>query len=348
MYDPVPDSPDYWYTIDLATGWISFWLDDWTPWYLPEGSMVKVLWSSEHHATTAEQWDDMDLLYPFPEENRYPLHHDVLPKYKPLTEVFYIDDFGIVTPLIGGDYVVEYPDSPPDTIYLQDPVPDCNWLWVEYTDWNGDTHIEFFHGDGETTAFTLYMPLMSPRSISVYKTTIHEHVIEEGVSDMPPVGFVEYSTCVQLPKEDSYYNVTGGPGNTSGPYAYEPATHIVFSGLEEWEWLCRNVSLTRGDWIIRESPEGDYFSTCDELVIDTEILGGADSELKIVFKVPSGRWEWANVGETAASVDSLGNTMVVAAFKNKLIIRSWQFRLARCSLRTKNSLALKRRHQPRR
>jgi hypothetical protein len=46
---------------------------------------------------------------------------------------------------------------------------------------------------------------------------------------------------------------------------------------------------------------------------------GWGQELKIVFKVPSGRWEWAIVGKTAASVDSLGNTMVVAAFKNKLI-----------------------------
>ena len=82
----------------------------------------------------------------------------------------------------------------------------------------------------------------------------------------------------------------------------------------------------RGNWIIRETPVGDDFSTCDELVLDqgaynsTQTASGwPGQELKIVFQVPSGRWEWGIVGELAASVDSLGNTMVIAAFKNKLM-----------------------------
>jgi hypothetical protein len=45
----------------------------------------------------------------------------------------------------------------------------------------------------------------------------------------------------------------------------------------------------------------------------------SELELKIVFKVPSGRYEWATVGKTAASVDSVGLAMVTAAYKNKLI-----------------------------
>jgi hypothetical protein len=51
--------------------------------------------------------------------------------------------------------------------------------------------------------------------------------------------------------------------------------------------------------------------------VDDDVCPG--QELKIVFKVPSGRWEWGTVGKTAASVDSLGIAMVTAAFKNKLI-----------------------------
>jgi len=312
--DPIPnedeDSP--YYTINPNTGLISFYeyTTAYVPWYLPEDSVVKVLWSSEHHATTAEQWDEMDLLYPFPLTQRFPLHHDILDKYKPYTEVFYIDDAGVVTALVGGDYVY---DNSTGTIYLQDPVPACHWLWVEYDGIDNSSYIEFFHGDGKTTAFDLSILPESAGLTAVYNTTIVEHVIAEGVDDTPPVGYTEWTDCVEVPAGDSYYNASGGLGT------YEAATHIVFSGVEEWEWLCTDTLLVREDWIIRESPVGDYFSTCDELVIDDDFLVQADSELKIVFKVPSGRYEWAVVGEPAASVDVAGAVMTVAAFKNKLM-----------------------------
>ena len=103
---------------------------------------------------------------------------------------------------------------------------------------------------------------------------------------------------------------------------YEPATHIVFSGLEEWEWLCRDTMLFRGEYVIHETSYGEFFPACDELCLDELVFmmdGNGGTELKIVFKVPDGRWEWDIVGEAAASVDSIGAATVIAAFKNKLM-----------------------------
>lgn len=42
-------------------------------------------------------------------------------------------------------------------------------------------------------------------------------------------------------------------------------------------------------------------------------------EVKIVYKVWSGRYEWTVVGRDAASVDAIGSALVTAAFKNKKI-----------------------------
>jgi hypothetical protein len=493
--DPTPSKTRHYYTINLITGRICFyeWNSDtevFEPWCLPEDSLVKVLWSSEHHATTAEQWDEDDLLYPIDGSTfRFPLHHDIMPQYKDLTEVFLVeqpperldvttdytvtpstqqivtdeiltstpgtyppgtefilanefvscyyaitvevdgvaltygtdysrtyhivDDFDykakitlltqqtpsvnitasyryytrakitLVNPsdnwwckeldvkyhmpdlfyceyplefieekfhidlvekaspdslevrtaynlsypmdfvekvwihsekaLLGGDYVFNQPTK---TLYMQDPVPACQWLLVNYTV-GGVSYANFFHGDGSTTDFELeaYPDL---NSLVVNNTEIQQQIINVSDPDPPdPLG-------IRVPREDCYWRATDGGD-------YQGIIWERFGIWEEREWLVVTDTKVRGNWIIRESPEGDYFSTCDELVLDQAPLdafwvnwpyirsGWPGQELKIVFKVPSGRWEWANIGKISAPEDSLGNTMVVAAFKNKLI-----------------------------
>jgi len=60
--DPIyeEDSERPYYEINRTTGLISFYEYDtaYTEWFLPEDSLVKVLWSSEHTATTAEVWTE--------------------------------------------------------------------------------------------------------------------------------------------------------------------------------------------------------------------------------------------------------------------------------------------------
>jgi hypothetical protein len=217
--------------------------------------------------------------------------------------------------LVGGDYVFH---NSTRKLYMQDPVPAGEWLIINYT-YGGSVHYsEFRLGDGKKTVFTLttYPDL---NSLHVYNTKICEQIVNETSSDVPP------DDCSwKVPKADSYWR-------SSGLYDYAPAIRIVYEGLQEREWLCDVDNKTRGNWIIHESPTGDYFSTCDELVLDQAPLDAEGvndpwlrwdwpgQELKIVFKVPSGRYEWGVVGKTAASVDSIGSEMVVAAFKNKLM-----------------------------
>jgi len=292
------------YTINLNTGRICFYKYDavtktFKPWYLPIGSMVKVLWSSEHHETTAGQWDEYDLLYPLNDTYRFPLHHDVIDSYKPYTEVFLVtegDD--TVLELVGGDYVFW---NLTRTIYMQDPVPAGQWLLVNYTVGN-NRYANFFLGDGSTTAFTLSYAYSNVSNLVVYNTEILQQILNQSDTTTAALG-------IRVPRTDCYLiNDTGG--------TYQGKVWERFGVWEEREWLNVTDTKERGDWIIRET------STCDELVINYNItrdLTAEEEELKIVFKVPSGRWEWGTIGKASAPEDSLGNTMVVAAFKNKLI-----------------------------
>jgi len=383
--DPVPSKTRHYYTINMTTGRICFYkynsaIGVFEAWYLPTGSMVKVLWSSEHEATTAEQWDENDLLYPINNETfQFPLHHDIIAEYKPYTEVFLIEQpperllegqratayYAFVAgpvgkanitvynvpfctevdvkywdnatdiwreekfhksvsgtgtqqfnltyasnytekvwihsekALLGGDYVF---NNASKTLYMQDPVSDGQWLLVNYTV-SGVSYANFFLGDGSTTEFTLE-EYPDVGSLNVSNTEILQQIVNYTAS--------EVSLGIRVPKEDCYWKTGGG--------TYENGTWEKFGDWEEREWIHVTENKTRGNWIIRET------STCDELVMDQPPLndtqtplGWPGQELKIVFKVPSGRWEWGIVGKPAASVDSLGNTMVVAAFKNKLI-----------------------------
>lgn len=384
--DPVPDTTRHYYTINMATGRISFYeYDDVTEtfdeWYLPIGSMVKVLWSSEHHATTAGQWDEDDELYPIDGDTfRFPLHHDIIDEYKPDTEVFIIEQLPERVPegqgdspsytfsssqrngkatitvddvpigkeidvkywnlttewhedkfrsatlssqtfnltyaasyvekvwihsekaLLDGDYVF---NNASKTLYMQDTVAAGQWLLVNYTV-STVKYANFFLGDGSTNSFTLYK-YPDVGSLNVSNTEILQQIVNTTATPgETPLG-------IRVPKVECYWRATDG-GN------YVNGTWERFGVLEEREWLNVTDTKVRGNYIIRET------STCDELVLDQAPLnstytesGWPGQELKIVFKVPSGRWEWAIVGKIAASVDSLGNTMIVAAFKNKLI-----------------------------
>jgi hypothetical protein len=377
--DPVPSKTRHYYTINMTTGRICFYKYNsgtltFEPWYLPTGSMVKVLWSTEHEATTAAQWDENDELYPINNETfQFPLHHDIIAEYKPDTEVFLIEQPPVRlnttgTPkyafaksaasktkanititgtiplgmeidvkyyenytkawvekkfisdgtesqtlqfntasnytekvwyhsekaLLGGDYVF---NNATKTLYMQDAVAAGQWLLVNYTV-NGFKYINFFLGDGSTTSFVLHT-YPDVGSLIVCNTEILQQIVNASTSQTP--------LGIRVPKDECYWTTGGG--------TYENGTWEKFGVWEEREWLNVTDTKVRGNYIIRET------STCDELVLDQAPLNTTTpaQELKIVFKVPSGRWEWGVVGKTAASVDSLGNTMIVAAFKNKLI-----------------------------
>jgi hypothetical protein len=79
----------------------------------------------------------------------------------------------------------------------------------------------------------------------------------------------------------------------------------------DWHWL------DRGNWIIHET------AWSSELVLDQAMYEEIDlfedylRELKIVYEVPGGRYEWTVVGRDAHSVDSIGAAMIDSAIKNK-------------------------------
>ena len=401
--DDLPEDRRF-YLINLVTGRISFYEFDpvtetFDPWYLPEDSTVKVLWSSEHHATTAEQWNEDTLLYPVDGIRvRFPLNHDIMCKYKNLTEVFLVEQpperlpdtdpedgspfYTFTAPrtlrvdyvpvckevdikyytydsgwheekfhcdnadtdtftlsfdgdyiekvwihsekaLTGGDYVfsnvtyvLDHASAKNKTLYLQDPLPECEWLIVNYTH-GGLSYSDFFHGEvctetWERTAFEL-TEYPDVGSIVVQNTEILQQIVNYTDPEQP------LGSEIKVPAEESVW-ISDGSGT------YEPATWEQWGDWEEREWLNITDVKTKGNYIIRESPEGDHFSTCDEIVLEQPALNASQTpadwpgqELKIVFKVPSGRYEWGTVGEPSVAVDSIGVTMTVAAFKNKLI-----------------------------
>jgi hypothetical protein len=437
MLDPIPyentgvNTP--YYTISLTTGIISFYewddaAEEYLPWHLPTGSIVKVEWSSEHHATTAGQWDEDDALYPIDGDTyRFPLHHDIIDAYKNDTEVFIIEQLpvrileegerGQGSPyytftasmtkanitiydsgseiavgweidvkywkndteawvekkfirtagssqklqldtasnytekvwyhsekaITGGDYVF---NNATKKLYLQDPLAVGQWLFVNYT--SGVTYYEdWFYGYQQISGvdthawdrnvFTL-RAYPNVGTLRVFNTKIVEEIINETCYGVWPYGTVTNGVWHNKTLQYAYKpdGTKGPPSGVKCPvpdesYAglpeYRTKTWVkygIYSGTkkyEECEWINMTEEKVRGNYIIRET------SSCDELVLDqaplndtqTLIAGWPGQELKIVYKVPSGRWEWGTVGKTAASVDSLGIAMVTAAFKNKLI-----------------------------
>jgi len=232
------------------------------------------------------------------------------------------------------------------TLYLQDPLAMGQWLFVNYTS-SGTLYEDWFYGkdvdgDGlheawERNVFTL-RAYPDVGTLQVFNTKIIEEIINATCYGAWPYGTL-YTNGTWDPKPSQY---TPKPNGQTGPPsgAYCPVPDETYAGLpkyrtklwvkygwysptkqyEECEWIVLTEEKLRGNYIIRET------SSCDELVLDQPPLnstqteeGWPGQELKIVFKVPSGRWEWGTVGKTAASVDSIGIAMVTAAFKNKLI-----------------------------
>ena len=221
--------------------------------------------------------------------------------------------------LLGGDYVFNNATA---TLYMQDPVAAGEWLLVNYTTGGGNVVASnWFKGDGTETAFVLendhgVKQYPDVGSLAVNNTEIIQQIVNDTATESAPSGIIG---GYKVPNADSYWDDSDG-----GDYVAK--TWIVFSMQEEREWINCTDTKVRGNWIIRESPVGDDFEKCDELVMDQPPLnstytasGWPGQELKIVFRVPSGRWEWGIVGEPSVAIDSIGAVMTVAAFKNKLM-----------------------------
>jgi len=238
-----------------------------------------------------------------------------------------------------GDYVChENATLDTATLYLADPLPTGHWLFVNYTHLNTN-YQDWFYGKVPTLGVESYAwdrNVFGLRhdpdvgSLHVYCTEIVEEVINASCYGNYPYGTWTTAGDIWQPNPNAYKN---RPGGTKGPPEgvlcpvpdkssaylpkYTPAQWFEY-GLyapgkpyQECEWINLTSELLRGNYIIQETP------TCDQLVLDQP--PHPYEELKIVYEVPSGRYEWATVGKTAASVDSLGTAMVTAAFKNKLI-----------------------------
>jgi hypothetical protein len=255
-------------------------------------------------------------------------------------------------PLTTGCYV--FSDAT-GTLYLEHPVPMGQWLFVNYT-YNKTPYEDWFYGSGfnawDRNTFNLRHP-PDVGSLHVYGTVIIEEIINETCYGLYPYGNWTVAGDIWKPNTHVYKLRPGGkigpppgvkcpvPDEATGSSKYTPKRWITYGtyatgkAYQECEWINITHELLRGNYIIQET------STCDQLVLDQPINGtitdmryligggtGLDmgfyypweyKELKIVFKVPSGRWEWATVGKAAASVDSVGLAMVTAAYKNKLI-----------------------------
>jgi hypothetical protein len=253
--------------------------------------------------------------------------------------------------LTTGDYVFNEDEG---LLYMEEPLEAGQWLFVNYTHL-GTLHEDWFYGydvdgDGILEAWerNVFGPLtVEPDvgSLQVWNTKKIEEIINETCYGAYPYGTWVQATGMWTPGSYTKHKPSGDIGMPSD--ALCPVPDEAYAGLplykpkawvkhgwysttqqyEECEWIVLTDLKLRGNYIIRET------STCDELVMDQAPLNSTQvrelpgtvseqwpgQELKIVFKVPSGRWEWATVGKTAASVDSLGVAMVTAAFKNKLI-----------------------------
>jgi hypothetical protein len=234
-------------------------------------------------------------------------------------------------------------------LYMAEPLDAGQWLFVNYTS-DSVYHEDWFYGEGDhawdRNVFEL-SDYPDVGTLQVWNTKMIEEIINETCYGAWPYGTV--TAGVWANKTSQYtYKPDGNIGpptgvkcpvpdeNYAGLPAYRTKTWIRYGWYnetteveyEECEWIVLTDKKVRGNYIIRET------STCDELVLDqaplnstqvpTHDLGTSNvtwpgQELKIVYKVPSGRWEWGTVGKAAASVDSLGLSMVTAAFKNKLI-----------------------------
>lgn len=323
------------------------------PWYEMRGATLRI-----HNATDIDQNTEIEIKYWIYEGSWYEekfvgngsatqdfILSEGLPDY--VEKVWIHSEKAITT----GDYVFNEDDG---LLYMAEPLAAGQWLFVNYTSGSGAYYYEdWFYGEGDHAWDRNVFELRATPDVGtlqVFNTEMVEEIINETCYGPYPYGTVANGVWVNKTSQYTYK-----PDDTKGPPSGVkcPVPDENYAGLPEYKtklWIrhgwydevneieyeeCEWIKLTdeklRGNYIIRET------STCDELVLDqvpqvlpvdvfTADLGLESAnmhmlgpELKIVYKVPSGRWEWATVGKAAASVDSLGLAMVTAAFKNKLI-----------------------------
>jgi len=337
----VEQSPERIYRVNKTDG--TPWYYWWTryPTYLYVYNVSKYKEINIKYNTTALQgsWYEEKFISNGSRRQRFTLQYNV-----GYIEKVWIDSEKAIT---DGDYVYSEADG---IIYMEEPLAAGEWLFVNYTHL-GAHYEDWFYGSGyDAWDRNVFGPLSAEPDVGtlqVWDTEIIEEIINETCYGAWPYGTMTNVAIspIWTPNPSQY---TYRPGQVKGPPSGVkcPVPNEAYAGLpdystkiwvkyghytltqqyEECEWIKLTDQKLRGNYIIRET------STCDELVLDqpplnsTQVreLGGnwttwSGQELKIVYKVPSGRWEWGAVGKTAASVDSLGAEMVTAAFKNKLI-----------------------------
>jgi hypothetical protein len=239
-----------------------------------------------------------------------------------------------------------------DGITLQHPLEPCEWLWVRYEAWEtgedeeyllhaapydengwegwGDPEIEdvitgadYKDNFGFKEYINTYFPLPTTpddndpmvgasklgfNTVTVTNTRKMEKIIQIGPT--PPA---DYLTIVDAINDIVEPGVDGKILiDVKGPFGswietIEDEEYEV--QLWEIDWLEKTDEKERGNYVIHET------ETCDELVLDQALE--YYTELKIVYEVVSGRYEWTVVGKDAASVDSIGAALITAAIKNK-------------------------------
>lgn len=210
--------------------------------------------------------------------------------------------------LLHGDYVLCEPYD--NTIIFQWPIPQCEYYWIEYNcSDTGERVNQTLHGDGQTTEFELdCMP--KPCTLTVNKTRKWENFTKpEDVAST--VTYIETTLNGKIINGPPYPTYTGW-FTYRDPITYEWRQNRTT--LVEIEYVnATNEMLFKGNWIIHDTP------TCDELVLNQPInvTRYPNAELKIVYQVYGGRYEWTIVGRDSHPVDSIGSALVTAAIKNK-------------------------------
>jgi len=296
----------YPYTYDITTGGvITFYVDKDGDgvieppaeyWRIPAGVEIKVLWSSPKIETKAEQWLWSDVTAVL---GMLPLHHSIprgVPKEE--TEVFTVI-FGIPIALTHGEWVYRTWGTIHEIVIQKptDGLPGCHYLWIDYA----TRDPEVIHSSEALDEFrTVFRVAAEPSAVS--QAWVNETLISEA----------DWATLIPEPMVGDYtddwdiFTPGGIIVSIRGPYGGYIEVDIAYPptvGPDE---------LTRGDYVIHET------WTCDELVLrwplPTAILS---PEVKIVYKVWGGRYEWTVVGKQAHTVDSIGASLVTAAIKNK-------------------------------
>jgi hypothetical protein len=269
-----------------------------------EGSVIKVLWSSRHLVTKAEQYTNstvVDL------HGRFQLHHDVRMELRDMTEVFEVGgSSGPVAVLQQGMWV--YNDG---EIIINQPLEGMN-PWMPYK-----LYLWVIDGQGSYV-------LSSDDALDYFKTVfpVRENLAQDGPEPATELALA-YLNETYIPED--VWNALPLPRPKVGD-DWEGGIIVdvkgPFAGWVEIEKVHITPAMMGpcppAQYVIHETWE------CDEVVLNEELgilndLGHEPPwpEIKIVYKFWSGRYEETVVGKDARSVDSIGAALVTAAIKNK-------------------------------